>query len=282
MGETGFFCVGRCLGLAAVVMVASVIGAQNVPQASVTPVNAGVNASGSASGNASDAAGLAWKQATVRFSNAKPVLGLPLGSSKPMVRCGSDNTAFFNLAGSQQTSDAAGASLLYSISTDGEVKSLMRKLPVEFNDISVRDFFVSDQRVVTLLRATKQDDQGVHETRYFLSTLDTQGDFKDVVEVEGHFRPLKVAAFGNGDVMVLGWDEANLLPMISVMKENGEARSFLDLDDRKAKGALSQGSVNAAMLQDAAFVAFGNNVLLTFPGTVKPVLELNTDRKSVV
>src|ERR1017187_3683217 len=76
--------------------------------------------------------------------------------------------------------------------------------------------------------------------------------------------------------MVLGGDEANLLPMIAVMKESGAIRSFLDLDDHKAKGAFDRGSVNAEMLQDAAFVAFGNNVLLTFPGTVKPVLELNT------
>ena len=262
-------------------MVAAMIGAQSVPGTSAAPpVNASVNAGGAAGGNTSgatsSAAGLAWKQATVFFRNAKPVLGLPLGSGKPMVRCGSDNTAFFNLAGSSQESDVVGASQLYSISTDGEVKSLLRQLPPEFNDISVRDFFVSDQRVVTLLRASKQDDQGVHETRYFLSTLDTQGDFKDVVQVGGYFRPLKVAAFGNGDVMVLGWDEANLLPLIAVMKEDGTARSFLDLDDHKAKGAFDRGSVDAAMMRDAAFVAFGNDVLLTFPGTVKPVLELNT------
>jgi len=259
-------------------MVAPMIGAQSVPQAPVMPVGGSGSTSGVASNAPMGGAGMAWKQATVLFSNAKPVLGLPLGSGKPMVRCGSDNTAFFNLAGSSQASesDAAGASLLYSISTDGEVKSLMRMLPPEFNDISVRDFFVSDQRVVTLLRASKQDDQGVHETRYFLSTLDTQGDFKDVVQVESYFRPLKVAAFGNGEVMVLGWDDANLLPLIALMKEDGTVRSFLDLDDRKAKGAFSQGSVSAEMLQDAAFVAFGNDVLLTFPGTVKPVLDLNT------
>jgi hypothetical protein len=156
------------------------------------------------------------------------------------------------------------------------VKSLMRKLPLEFNDISVRDFFVSEQNVVTLLRAIKRDDQGVHETRYFLSTLDTQGDFRELAEVEGHFRPLKLAVFGGGDVMVLGWDEANLLPMIAVLKENGTTRSFLDLDDRNAKGTFNQGSVDAETLQDAAFVAFGNEVLLTFPGTVKPAVELST------
>jgi hypothetical protein len=76
-------------------------------------------------------------------------------------------------------------------------------------------------------------------------------------------------------MMVLGWDEANLLPLIAVLKDSGAIRYFLDLDDRKAKGAFSPGSVNAEMLRDAAFVAFGNDVLLTFPGTVKPALELN-------
>ena len=155
------------------------------------------------------------------------------------------------------------------------MKSELRTLPVEFNDLSVRDFFVSEQHVVTLLRATKRDDQGVQDTRYFLSKLDTQGDFKDLVQVEGHFRPVKIAVFDDGEVMVLGWDEANLLPMLAVLKDSGAIRYFLDVEDRKGKGAFDRGSVNAEMLEDAAFVAYGKNVLLTFPGTVKPALVMD-------
>lgn len=220
-------------------------------------------------------AGLAWPQAKVRFSAEKPVLGLPLKSSRSMVRCGSDNTAYFNLDGGSQLSDVAGAPRLYSISTGGEVKSLVRKLPVDFNEIEVRDFFVADRSIVTLVHAAKSDSQGVRETEDLLSMLDPDGDFKDLVKVESHFRPLKVAVFGDGEMLVLGWDEANLLPTLAVLKPDGTIRRFLDTDDRKAKGAFDPTNVSLKRLQGAAFVAYGGEVLLTFPGTSQPVVILN-------
>ena len=260
----GAFHLGRCLGLGVLAMMASALRAQAVA----------APAAGNASVDTSSAAGLLWPQKTIPFnSSATPVFGMPLADINSMVRCGNDGTTFFNLQGS---SNAGGVSLLYSISTSGVVTSLMRKAPLEFNDVSVRDFFVSEQHVVSLLQATKRDDQGVHEVRYFLSKLDTQGDFRELVEVEGHFRPLKIAVFGGDDVMVLGWDEANLLPMLAMLKADGTIRYFLDVADNKAKGVFGRGSVSTQMLEDAAFVAYGKDVLLSFPGTVKPVLELNT------
>ena len=220
-------------------------------------------------------AGLAWPQTKARFDAEKPVLGLPLNNSRSMVRCGSDNTAYFKLDGGSQVSDVAGAPRLYSISTDGEVKSVLRKLPVDFNDIDVRDYFVGDRTIVTLLRAAKSDSQGVRETGYFLSMLDPQGDFRDLVKVEGHFRPLKVAVFGDGEILVLGWDEANLLPILALLKEDGTIRRFMDMDDRRAKGTFDRTSVSLKLLQEAAFVAFGDQILLTFPGTAQPLVVLN-------
>jgi hypothetical protein len=80
---------------------------------------------------------------------------------------------------------------------------------------------------------------------------------------------------GGGEMLVLGWDEANLLPMLAVLKEDGTVRRFMDTDDRKAKGAFGRAMVTAEKLQNAAFVNFGSEVLLTFPGTTRAVVELN-------
>jgi hypothetical protein len=262
MRSTGVFRAACYMGCAALAL--SPLRAQDVARAVVPPVTR------------ADGAGLLWPQHIVRFANAKPVLGMPLKSAKSMVRCASDNTAFFNLVGDSQLSDVAEVPRLYSISTDGEVKSLLRKLPVDFNDLTVKDFFVSEHRVVTLVRAARRDDQGASDPKYFLSSLDTQGDFRESVEVEGRFRPMKIGVFGDGEFLVLGWDDANLLPMLALVKESGQIRHFLDVDDVKAKGALSKGHVSAALLQDAALVSFGGDVLLTFPGTANALLDLST------
>ncbi len=219
---------------------------------------------------ASHDAGLTWRQSDVRFLKAKAVLGLPLKKSMSMVRCRSDNTVYFNLDGGPQLSDAAGVPRLYSVTADGEVKSMLRKLPLEFNEVSVLDFFVSEQKVVTLVRATQREDGRVRETRYFLSSLDLQGDFSRLDAVEGHFEPLKVAVLDDGETVVLGWDQANRLPLLAVMKEDGTARRFLE-------GAFDPGVVATEVFRTAAFVAYaGGNVLLTFPGTSIAAVELNS------
>jgi hypothetical protein len=217
---------------------------------------------------------------TLRFYNEKPVLGLPLGGSKAKAHCSLDGTAFYDL---NSSSTRAGQDL-FGLSPDGNVKHLLRKLPIDYTNVTVKDFFAGDHQLVTLLEADKRsagDTVSTRETDYFLSLEDEAGDASDLVQLQLRFRPLKVARFGSGDVVVLGWDEGNLLPMLALVKSDGTIRRFVDFDsDRRggdaAKQAAAEERATMDMLQGAAFVAYESGVLLTYPGTAKPVRLLSS------
>ncbi len=228
------------------------------------------------------AAGVKLRTTAVQFSRVHPVLGLPLGSSTARAHCSADGTAFYDLT----ASGATAGQELYGISTDGGVKHVLRKLPVDYTHVQIRDFYVGDKQLVTLLEADKRDNVAdaspPREVNYFLSTSDHDGDLSTLVQVDVRFNPLKIASFGSGDVMVLGWDEGNLLPEIALLKEDGTVRRFVDFDEHRPDAARDQ-QVNGTQrevirervmleeLQGAVFVPYGSEIMLTYPGTTKPI-----------
>jgi hypothetical protein len=224
-----------------------------------------------------------WRKVTVRFTNEKPVLGLPLDSHRSRQRCANDGTVFFDVTAE---SDAQPAPLLYGVSRNGEVKHVLRKLPIDYNDVSVRDFFAGQGTLVTLLQAEKRDgpDMRPREVDYFLSTSDHDGDLPNLIPLDVRFKPLKVASFGSGDFMVLGWDEGNLLPELALLKGDGTIRRFVDLDDHKPRAdpqkEAARERVTLEELQDAVLVPYGSEVMVTYPGTAKPVLVVGAGGQS--
>ena len=281
---------------------AAVAGTSTTPAASTATTAGAPGAAAPASAAASAAAtsvvpavaksggatGVSERTMTARFSREKPVLGLPLGSSTTRAHCSADGTAFYDLT----SSGAMAGQELYSISSAGGVMHLLRKLPIDYTNVLVRDFFAGDQQLVTLLEADQRDD-GTEALPprvrdYFLSLEDQSGDSSNLVRLDIRFKPVKVARFASGDVMVLGWDEGNLLPVLAMVKEDGTIRRFVDLDavrpsaPRDARGDDSRTEAETAKqeratlesLQGATFVAFGSEVLLTWPETTKPILAL--------
>jgi len=221
----------------------------------------------------------AWRTRTIRFASEKAVLGLPLTTGKVVPHCSTDGTAFFDIS----SGSAMAGSQLFSISTDGEVKHLLRKLPFGFSNVSVLDFFAGET-LVTLLKAEQRDggtdSSPPRETDYFVSISDHDGDLSKLVQIDIRFRPLKVARFGAGDLVVLGWDEGNLQPELAMLKEDGTIRRFIDLDEKRpsaARGVEKEGtaaereSPALKSLQGAAFAPYGSEVMLTYPGTAKPI-----------
>lgn len=226
----------------------------------------------------------------LNFADRKPVLGLPLGSGRSMGHCSTDGTVFFDVSPGSTGGVSVGAPELYRISTDGEAKHVLRTLPKDFTNVSVRDFFAGEQMLVTLLEAVKRDDDDaanpVRETKYFLSMSDHDGDLASLVQLDVRFKPLKVALFASGEIVVLGWDEANELPELAVVKEDGTVSRFLDLYGRKpdATSEASAGDAGKAprpepvtldLLQGAEFVPHGSQMLLTYPGTTRPMQTLD-------
>jgi hypothetical protein len=81
-------------------------------------------------------------------------------------------------------------------------------MPSDFTDVSIRDFFVADRTLVTLVEAVKRDDHGdtsvPRDVRYFLSLSDYDGGFAKLLPLDLRFKPLKIAQFGSSDFLVLG------------------------------------------------------------------------------
>jgi hypothetical protein len=216
----------------------------------------------------------------ISFLITKPVLGLPLDGSRRQGLCSSDGLTYFdrpaNPTGNSRILD------LYSVTTSGEVRSLSRTVPIEFTNVFNRDFFPGDSTLVTLIEAQKRDtnDPNVppHEIQYYLSVSDHDGGGNKLLALDMHFKPLKVAQFGSGEFVVLGWQEANQLVQMAILKEDGTLRRFIDLDERSTGSqtpVATSAEATLASLTGAAFVPFGNRVLLTYPGTVRPIRVLN-------
>jgi hypothetical protein len=214
----------------------------------------------------------------------KPVLGLPAsGKSRP--HCATDGITFFDLSPDAATPGASATQVLYSISPEGEVKHVLRKLPVGFSDVLVQDFFAGEHALATLLeadqRADGMDPAPPRETDYYLSLSDEVGDLSSLVQLQLRFKPVKIARFGSGDSLVLGWDEGNLLPVLALLKDDGTIRRFIDFDERRDSGRdahaeeLKKERITLEALKGAAFVAYGSEVMLTYPGTAKPVRVLS-------
>ncbi len=223
----------------------------------------------------------------IRFSNEKAVLGLPLGSSRSRPHCATDGITFFDLSPDAATQGSSPAPVLYSISPDGAVKQLLRKLPVGFSSVSVRDFYAGENGLATLLEADQRadgtDPAPPRETDYFLSLSDEVGDLSSLVQLQLRFKPLKVARFGSGDSLVLGWDEGNLLPVLALLKDDGTIHRFIDFDERRVDvhgEEVPRERVTLDALQGAVFVAYGSEVLLTYPGTTKAVRVLSAVAES--
>jgi len=257
---------------------------------SAPPVTAGsapvaASASGGTASAAAKPARNPLRNTNLKFNSEKPVLGLPVGGSGTRAHCSIDGVAFFDLTGNS----AMAGQDIYGISPDGGVTHVLRKVPIDFTNVSVKDFFAGDKTLVTLLEAVNRDDGSQtsppRETDYFLSLEDEAGDMSDLVQMQLRFRPVKIARFGSGDVVVLGWDEGNLLPVLAFVKTDGTVHRFIDLDERRPDVTSEASEKTAAaehtkdtleVLQGAAFVAFGSDVLLTYPGTTKPVRVLST------
>ena len=232
-----------------------------------------------------------WRQKMIHFSDEKAILGLPPVNNRSVVHCSNEGTFFVDLSADFSSSGSMVSPELFSVSPGGEVKSLQRKMPSDFTDISLRDFFVADHTLVTLLEGVGPDEQtnqlAPREIHYFLSLSNYDGSFAKLISLNLRFKPLKVALFGSDDFLVLGWDETNLVPQLALLKEDGTIRRFVDLDYRrhpeffatygsmKEAESSDQGRATLALLQRAEFVPYGSQVLLTYPGTARPISVLS-------
>jgi hypothetical protein len=236
---------------------------------------------------------LPWHQKTIVFSDEKPILGVPQWNGRTLEHCSGDGTIFVDLYPEASSPNSTDLPQIFRVASDGTAIGVRRKTSLDFTGFSSRDFFVTQHSIVTLLKAIKRDDDAdrpsARDIHYFLSTSDYDGGSANLVPLDLRFAPLKIAKFGSGDYIVLGWDEGNLLPLIVLLKEDGTIRRFIDIDDGRhsdlytnngpLKGEESSAAAqsNLAVLQRAQFVPYGSQVLLTYPGTARSIRVLSVE-----
>jgi hypothetical protein len=236
----------------------------------------------------------------VPFISRKPVLGLPITKATQIKTYCSDSGAHFVDVYPATADLAEGLPNLYSVSTSsGGVQLVPRLMPHESGTASesmrtesdILDFFVAEHTLVTLVEFSVADanadkvakDAG---SRYYLSVSDLDGSSAKLVPLDIRFKPMKVALFGAGDYLLLGWDSINLQPLLAFIKEDGSVRRFVDFgkDQRQnaetyisqqeaQQSARTQSELKA--LEHSVLVPFGRKVLLTYPGTTRAVRMLD-------
>lgn len=227
------------------------------------------------------------RQKIISFSDQKAVLGLPPGTEQSLSYCTVEGTTFFNARSNSFQPAAPPPTDVYGVLPNGSVKHLRRMIPDGYNSVVLSDFYASEHILVTLLEAGHRDERSgtVEEKHYFIATTDLEGDAADLLPLDIRFKPFRLAAFGSGDFLVLGWDEANQLPVLARVRANGTVRRFVDMETSPApkpnnpqessKEKPPSEQVTLKSLQGAIFAPFGDNVLLTYPGTTKAIKVLS-------
>ena len=204
------------------------------------------------------------RQKELIFAEEVPLIGLPPGTIPSRLHCTEDGAAFFD--SSAESASQTDLASLYRIAPSGQVKGLRRTLPISVDGpLSVQGFTAGAHTLATLLKIDHPDDAPRAEPHYLLSVSDHEGDFAKLVTLDLRFTPIRLSIFGTGEFLVLGWDEVNRLPLLTTLKEDGSILRFLTV-----------GSKEQAELQKAEFVPWGNDLLLTYPGTTNSIRVLRT------
>jgi hypothetical protein len=251
-----------------------------------------------------------WPIRTLRFSNSTPLLGLPTNNKVQHVYCAADGSVFVTLdLDAGLVAAAPNPTLipdLYKVTPTGDAAHLLRALPPDETSVSngihtttrQLDFFVAEQTLATLIETSVESDRDTRppDPHYFVSTSDLDGGSAKLTPLDLRFRPLKLALFGSGDFLILGWDTFNLQPMLVLVKDDGTVRRFLDLSPNakntanvEASSSLREAQTSAraaaalAALQHSAFVSYGSQIMLTYPGTTRPIefLSVGGDGRSL-
>ena len=229
-----------------------------------------------------------WHKKELTFDAAKDAMGFPQAAGFGTPMCSTDGVAYFNVH-----ADAAMLQPpeIYSVSMDGSVQNLRRQMPpIEYDSVQLVDFYVASHDLVSLLKAGKSEgshDGEPRDARYFLSLTKRDGSSGETLPLDVRFRPLKVAMFGSGQFLVLGWDELNLQPELVVLKSSGEVQHFLEFGDGKHDGPLEsfteaqketeekRAGSELRALQRVVLAPFDDDVLLLQPGSAAAIRVLS-------
>jgi hypothetical protein len=169
---------------------------------------------------------------------------------------------------------------LYRVSAGGEAKHLPRPAPTDFKQLSSPGFFAGNGVLVSVIDAYQPvDEQAAHAHpggTTFLSLTDSAGDHPRLIRLDLSFDPYKAAAFGSGEIVVLGLDRKLYQPVVAMLNSDGQFRKYLDVfpkpegatQDTEADSAQEKARRHALFFSIGAaqFAPWGSDVLMVAPG----------------
>jgi hypothetical protein len=162
---------------------------------------------------------------------------------------------------------------LYKVSPHADVKHLPKPLPTAYKQLDSPGFFAGDRMLVTVIRASRPDDQPTHVgSDYFLSVTDSEGDHPKLLRLDLKFNVSKAAVFGSGEFIVFGSDRTTSDPVIAMLNAEGEYMKIIELPElprpepnsdkeKEQRQRALHYSIGAAQ-----FAPWGSDIVLVMPG----------------
>jgi hypothetical protein len=228
---------------------------------------------------------------TLDLTHVESLPGLPAWTSTGSPICSSDGTTFAEVYAVSGKPETALFPEIYSISDQREIKKLSLLTPTGYKYFLLQSLFPTEHGLVALIQADqpKASDGSAQEKGLvsFLSTMDRDGDEKEIVKLDLAFEPAKAAILDSGEFLIVGTDRANFNPVLALVHADGSLDRILDLDTRSYGLSKDLGRINGGKATDsnttalqrrtqsalsaAQFVPWGSEIVLLQPGSNFPV-----------
>ena len=206
----------------------------------------------------------------VTFLNKNPLAGFNAELRSARSMCAEDGATIY-----VQTSDQPDFAQITRVSDSGSVSTRALHAPIDAGGVKVLDWFVGKQEIVLLIKTwDRSDDASVqHNLRYLLYTMESRGGGEpNIVSLDVKFSPRSAAVFGGGELLLTGKDEANDLPVLTLVKRDGTVDRFYDLST--IRGSVS---TRPRTLFTGRFIPYGDDLLLANSGGDAQVLVLRVN-----
>lgn len=205
----------------------------------------------------------------IDLTHALPLPGLPFtGDLAYPFTCSSDGDLYGGvLVLAQDGRPISKIPDLYRVSPQASVKNIPKPVPTGYRHLDSPGFFAGDGILVTLIRASRSDDQPTRVgTDFFLSVTDSDGDHPKLIRWSLDFNPVKAAVFGSGEFIILGSDPTTFEPVVALLDPEGQFERYLDVFPKAEAKVKAQKHDVFFEIGAAQFAPWGVDVLMAIPG----------------
>ena len=259
-----------------------------------------------------DSANTHWRQSSdpaplyrISFKPGDPVPGI---GAMPAIRlpfeCTGDGTVYITMVQALGTgpkpanlSPYSPSLLLTSVSLSHEAHSFPLDQVPDLYDLHEIGDYVSESKVVFLVRATRENKQtpqsvaaadgtkseaprNITEHHFYIIMFDRDGSYQKTIEIDAGFHLNQLALFSTGNFLAQGYEEADHIPKLAMLKDDGTLLKWIEFPKGDApESALgtkdASGKGAAVYIAPVQFIGQGHFIYLVQNKTKFPLLEIN-------